>query len=1412
MRSAHSAFVWSLLATLAAAAACSNDQSGPTHPGPKLRDAEIQIDVNADTLYAGDVQDLVVQAWESGDPSKPVDVSWRSTSPFVASVTAGGRVLAHQAGFAYIIATAGLSAADSVRLTVHEEIKTVEVTPSVVAVVVGGTVSFQGTPRDRNGAAVPAKVSFSVSDPLVATISTDGVLTGLAKGYVTVTAQAGNRRGFVGVNVDEASVSALRVSPPMASVGLGQSVQFTATVFGKDGEALPNRVAVWRSSNPAVATINGAGLLTATAAGQTTVTATVDNVTQWVNVVAYKSPVATVSLIPNATQLSSGQTTQIIAEARDGNGALMTGLPVSWSSSNNTVASVNSSGLVTALSEGQVRVQAIVGGVVGESFLTVGSPQVAYVRVSSATATLAVGQAQQLYASIEDQRGNKLWKAVVDWSTNNPAVATVTPEGVATGVSPGEARITAKAGGVLQSIDVTVVSAQIGSVIIKPSALSLKQGETGNLSAEVRDGQGNLLSSVPVTWASERVAVAQVDGAGRVTGMTEGSAEVVARAGGKSALAMVSVTGAAAGSVTVSLASSTLAAGLTTQASAVVRSSTGAVIEGATVGWSSSNPDVATVSATGLIKAIGGGSAQIHADYQSVRGSATISVSGSVALVGSVTVSTPVTTLAIGQGTQGAVTVLDASGQPLSGQSVAWSSSNTGVATVSKTGYITAAAAGSAVITATAGGKSGSATIDVVSGASSVASVSVSIYPGSSLAVGQDGEAMALVTDAAGNEIKGLPVTWTSSAPAVATVSSTGQIKSLVDGSATITASVSGKSGKATLIVGTGGSGGGTAPATVTSVTVTLGSPSLVVGQTTQATAVARDGSGKVITGKTATWAISSGTAIASVSTSGVVTALTAGSAAVRATIDGVSGAATLSVSSTSSTPPPPSGGNTVPAELPRTSLNFPYPSMTGTTIHVPAGGNLQQAINNAKPGDVITLAPGAVFTGQFTLPAKSGSGWVVIRTATPDAQLPAPGQRMTPTIAASVNLPKLMSPGSNLSPLVTAAGAHHYRLVGVEISAPTSVTSLTALVRLGDTSDQGSQAPSDLVLDRVYIHGHSTLDLRRCVALNSVRSAIVDSHLSDCHSAGFDSQAILGFNGLGPFHIENNYLEAAGEVIMFGGAIPGTYGLVPSDIVIRRNHIRKPAAWKGTNWSIKNLIEMKSARRVLIEGNVLDGNWLQAQTGYAILLKSSGSTSEAVVEDVTVQFNRITNSGAGVGISGLDGQATMFASRLTIVHNVMDNINVGIYTGAARLLQMGQGVRDIRFEHNTFVSTGSLVSAVLFTVLPPMDRLTFRNNIMSKGTWGVKGSSTGEGTNTFNTYAPGMTYGNNVFIGASSTSYPSSTFFESSYSSVGFTNPAAGDYRLASTSPYRGKASDGTDIGADAAAVAAKTAGVIVP
>ena len=483
---------------------------------------------------------------------------------------------------------------------------------------------------------------------------------------------------------------------------------------------------------------------------------------------------------------------------------------------------------------------------------------------------------------------------------------------------------------------------------------------------------------------------------------------------------------------------------------------------------------------------------------------------------------------------------------------------------------------------------------------------------------------------------------------------------------------------------------------------------------------------------------------------------------------------------------------------LPEAHVDTAYPQQSGNTIVVNAGGNLQVALNDAQPGDTIVLQAGATFRGPFRLPAKSGSGRIVI---TSSASLPAEGTRVTPAEARL--MPKLEARADAV--IVTAAGARGYRFVGIELR-PTPGVFLYNLVLLGTRTETTlSQLPRDIVFDRCYLHGDPQAGTRRGIALNGAQLAVIDSYLADFKEVGADTQALAGWAGPGPFKIVNNYLEGAGENLMFGGADPRIAGVVPSDIEIRGNHFRKPLSWRledpsyaGKAWTVKNLLELKNARRVLIEGNLLEYSWGMAQVGFAVVftVRSAGAAPWSTVEDVLFVNNVVRHAAGGVNIHGYDNHhPAQQSQRIAIRNNLFEDVDGEKWNGDGRLFQLLRGPKDVVIEHNTgFADKATIVLAGE----EPLANFVFRDNIVHYGLYGIYGDGKGSGAAAINFYLPGGEIRRNVFIGDTSAQalYPADNTFVGTMANVGFVNAAGGDYVLQTTSPFKRGATDGTDVG----------------
>lgn len=702
-----------------------------------------------------------------------------------------------------------------------------------------------------------------------------------------------------------ATLSSIQVTGPSSVLTAGQKQQMTAMGTYSNGTTKDlTGAATWSSSSPSVATVAAGGMVTAVAGGSLSISAKMGNVSGAANLtVTVNVVLASIAVTPANPAAAPGTKEQFIATGSysDGTTQNLTG-SATWSSSNTAVATISTTmptqGLAKTLAAGSSTITATSGTVSGSTTLTVTAAVINSIAVTPANPNIPLGISQQFTAtgtfsdgSVQDVTG------VVTWKSSSTGVASITVSGLATGLNIGATTISATMGTVSGNAALTVNAANLASITITPANGSIAQGTTTQLNATGTFNNGgtrNLTSQV--TWSSSDTTVATVAGNGIATGQpraNSGTTIVTATLGTVTATTNLTVTNATIYSISVAPSGATIPIGAQKGFTATGLFSD-ATTQDITINsrWTSSNPAVATVGSGGgaVVSATGvaAGTANINASLGGVSGFATLTVNSATLVSLRVTPANVILSPGASVNYAATGTFSDGSQRQMNG-SVAWLSSDAQVATISASGTATGQSAGVVTITATAGPIS-AATGLVVEG-STIASLSVS--PASATVPESIQSGFVATGTFANGDILNLTniASWTSSAPSIATVSnangSQGTVTGIAPGNTVISALFAGQVGTATLTVSN---------ATLVSISVTPGNPSISLGSTQQFTAVGAfsDGSTANISGQ-AQWA-STNIDVATVSPVGLAASAGSGTATITATLNGVSGNAILTV------------------------------------------------------------------------------------------------------------------------------------------------------------------------------------------------------------------------------------------------------------------------------------------------------------------------------------------------------------------------------------------------------------------------------------------------------------------------------------------------------------------------------------
>lgn len=782
-------------------------------------------------------------------------VTWSSADESIATVDKNGVVTGKRVGTVsiYCVSVDGGHKAEC-KVNVVISAQSVVLNKNTMTIQAGYNYQLKATVYPET--ATNKKVTWSSSNEKVARVNENGFVSAIAGGTCTITAttESGGYTAKCTFNVLQ-EPSGIELDYNVRNMYIGQVATISAYVIP---ETATSRGVTWTSSNSAIVAVNASGMVTALSRGTAIITAktSVGGYTATCAVtVGDKVNVTGLTLDTSNLQMFKGELATIVATIEPYNASEKT---ITWTSSNKSVATVNPSGVITAVSTGETVITAVTkdGSFQRQCKVTV-TQSVTGMSLAFDSLKIARGKSRTLKANIEpaDATNKK-----IHWETSDDSVVTVTSSGVLRAVGAGNATIlaTTEDGGYSAYCNVTVYVAVTG-VTLSASKVLIPKGEKRILTATIAPADA---LNQELTWTSSDESVAKVDPiTGQVTGRAKGTAKITVTTadGNYTDSCIIEVVQLATG-VTLSFSSISLDAGKNKTITATVNPSSAT---DRTVTWMSSNEKVAKVTGDGTVKAISAGTATITAT----------SADGAAFATCKVTVKQPATKITLSKTSLkvaiGGKATLKATLEPanVTNTNVTWSTADKSIATVSASGVVKGIKAGKVKITATSGDgtQKTTCTVTVYTPVTSVSLSKTSV----TLKVGATTTVTPTIkpSNASYKTVK-----WTSSNYDVATVDANGKITAKGVGYAEITATTTQGSKTAVCKV--------SVVKPVTGLSLSKSSLRIEVGDkvTLKATIKPTDA-----TNKTVSWK-SSASSVASVSSSGVVTAKKLGTATITIT------------------------------------------------------------------------------------------------------------------------------------------------------------------------------------------------------------------------------------------------------------------------------------------------------------------------------------------------------------------------------------------------------------------------------------------------------------------------------------------------------------------------------------------------
>src|SRR5688572_202344 len=454
-------------------------------------DLILDVQPSAASVAVGDIIDFTATIrTRSGEIVAVNSVNWSLSDTSAAEFVGDGSLLLKTEGDLSIIAEAMERRGNSALKVFRSPVASVTITPGTASLYRGESLTLKATLRDDQGRELRDGIRWGSSDFSKATVTQEGLVTGVATGSVVITATSDGRTGSATINVMSPAAVNVNLSVPVTTLLIGQTIQAVATATDATGQPVTGKTIGWQSHNPAIATVNYVGEVKGIAEGIVTLSAIIDGVVASTQLTVKGRKATSMSITPSSPSVSVGQQSQLVARVFDQNQVEMTGQAIAWTSSSTAVAAISSSGMLQAYSSGITTITATSGLLSATVVASVVCTSVASVRISPASASILWKATTTLVAEALDANGQVLAGRSATWSSQNPSVASVSSTGLVTGLDDGTSVVTANIEGKTASVLVTVAptaDVAVASITVTSPSVTLDPGQQAQATAILKD-------------------------------------------------------------------------------------------------------------------------------------------------------------------------------------------------------------------------------------------------------------------------------------------------------------------------------------------------------------------------------------------------------------------------------------------------------------------------------------------------------------------------------------------------------------------------------------------------------------------------------------------------------------------------------------------------------------------------------------------------------------------------------------------------------------------------------------------------------------------------------------------------------------------------------------------------------------